>query len=248
VRDGLYQVWKSTPKDFEAYQSVQSWKNRFTEGSSLAAFVVGAEGETLFVGLYDVLKCSPFEGEIDDPLLGRLPSEKRSTHETKHSDRMRDYEEKIVIEWGAGKLAWRQKAREHNKTILEIRPKAKEEPFPLYVNFLRRLDDLRNIYPSWPARLKERKGVYLLTFDDGMQYVGSATGEGGFWQRWQDYIATGHGGNRILIRDQRDARNAMVSILEVSGSAQTERDIINQEMLWQRKLGTRAKRLEKELP
>ena len=81
-----------------------------------------------------------------------------------------------------------------------------------------------------------------------MQYVGSATGEAGFWQRWQHYLATGHGGNRILIGDQRDARNAMVSILEVSGSAQTERDIINQEMLWQRKLGTRAKLLEKELP
>ena len=147
-----------------------------------------------------------------------------------------------------GKLAWRQKAREHNKVILEIRPKAKEEPFPPYVYFLRRLGDLRNIYPSWAARLKERKGVYLLTFDDGMQYVGSATGEEGFWRRWQDYLATGHDGNRILIHDQRDARNAMVSILEVSGSAQTEREIINQEMRWQQKLGTRAKRLEKEAP
>jgi len=81
-----------------------------------------------------------------------------------------------------------------------------------------------------------------------MQYVGSATGEEGFWQRWQDYLTTGHGGNKVLIRDQRDARNAMVSILEVSGSVEIERDIINQEMLWQRKLGTRAKRLESELP
>jgi hypothetical protein len=63
---------------------------------------------------------------------------------------------------------------------------------------------------------------------------------------WQNYLTTGHGGNRVLIRDRRDARNAMVSILEVSGSAQTERDIINQEMLWQRKSGTKAKRLESE--
>jgi hypothetical protein len=49
-----------------------------------------------------------------------------------------------------------------------------------------------------------------------------------------------------LIRDHRDARNAMVSILEVSGSAQTERDIINQEMLWKQKLGMRAKELDCE--
>ncbi len=246
VKSRLYQSWKSVPKDFEAYQSNQKWKNRFPEGSSLAAFVVGPEGETLFVGMYDVLKLSRTNEPFDDPLLGKRPGGDRSSHEIKHSNRMRDYEEKVVIEWGQGKLAWRQRAQEKNKIVLEIRAQPKEEPFPHYVNFLRRLGDLRDIYPSWQARLKERKGVYLLTFDDGMQYVGSATGEEGFWQRWQNYLTTRHGGNRVLIRDQRDARNAMVSILEVSGSAQDERDIINQEMLWQRKLGTKAKRLESE--
>jgi hypothetical protein len=246
VPSGLYQAWKSTPENFEAYQSNQKWKNRFPEGSSLAAFVVGPEGETLFVGMYDVLKLSRINEPFDDPLLGKMPAGDRSSHEIKHSDRMQDYEEKLVIEWGPGKLAWRQRAHEQNKIILEIRARPKEEPFPHYVNLLRRLGDLRKIYPSWQTRLKERKGVYLLTFDDGMQYVGSATGEEGFWQRWQNYFTTGHGGNRVLIRDQRDARNAMVSILEVSGSAQTEREIINQEMLWQRKLGTRAKRLESD--
>jgi hypothetical protein len=202
------------------------------------------DNENLFIGLYDVLKLSRINEELDDPLLGKMPPQDSALHETKHSDRMQDCEEKLVIEWGAGKLAWRQKAHQHNKNILEIRARPKEEPFPPYVNFLRRLEDLRNVYPSWQTRLKERRGVYLLTFDDGMQCVGSATGEEGFWQRWQDYLVTGHGGNRILIRDQRDARDAMVSILELSGSAQTERDIVNQEMLWQQKLGTRAKPLE----
>jgi hypothetical protein len=86
----------------------------------------------------------------------------------------------------------------------------------------------------------------LLTFDDGTQYVGSATGEAGFWQRWQNYLANGHGGNKVLIRDKRDARMAMVSILEVSGSADTRPDIIEREMIWQQKLGTRAKRLDPE--
>jgi hypothetical protein len=248
VPTALYQVWKSAPKQFEDYQNSQKWKNRFPERSNLAAFVVGPEGETLFVGLYEVLKLSRINEGYNDPLLGKMPPEDRSLHDTKHSDRMQEYEEKLVIDWGAGKLAWRQKAHMHNKLVLEIRARPKDEPFPPYVNILRRLGELRNISPSWKTRLKERKGVYLLTFDDGMQYVGSATGEEGFWQRWQDYLATGDGGNRILNRDQRDARKAMVSILEVSGSAQTERDIVNQEMLWQLKLGTRAKRLEKELP
>jgi len=129
VPRGLYQIWKSEPKKFEAYQNTQKWKNRFPEGSNLAAFVVGPEGETLFVGLYDVLKLSRIDGEYDDQLLGKMPPEDRSLHETKHSGRMQDYEEKIVIEWGTGKLAWRQKAHENNKVILEIRPRPREEPF-----------------------------------------------------------------------------------------------------------------------
>src|ERR1700736_3703522 len=75
VSSSLYQIWKSAPKDFEAYQNSQKWKNRFKEGSSLAAFVVGPEGETLFVGMYDVLKHSRLNGPSDDPLLGKMPAE-----------------------------------------------------------------------------------------------------------------------------------------------------------------------------
>ncbi|MGA8652478.1 MAG: hypothetical protein WB677_18025 [Xanthobacteraceae bacterium] len=58
VPSRLHQVWKTARQNFEAYQSYQKWKHRFPEGSSLAAFVVGPEDETLFVGLYDVLKLS----------------------------------------------------------------------------------------------------------------------------------------------------------------------------------------------
>jgi hypothetical protein len=245
IQAGLYSVWKSRRTDFEIYQNNQKWKNRFPEGSSLATFVVGPERETLFVGMYDVLKLSRSSGERVDPLLGKMGPEDHSCHETRHSDRMQEYEERLVIEWGLGKLAWRQLAHEQNKTILEIRAQIKDVPFPPYISLLLRLGDLNAIYPSWRIRLEAQKGVYLLTFDDGMQYVGSATGAKGFWQRWSDYLTTGHGGNLILIRDKRDARKAMVSILEVSGSAQTDQDIIIQEMLWKRKLGN-AKPLDSE--
>ena len=157
---------------------------------------------------------------------------------------MREYGEKLVIEWGMGKLAWRQRAhKENNKDVLEIRRVAKEEPFPRYANFLQRLGDLNNVYPSWRRSLQE-KGVYLLVFDDGRQYVGSATGEGGFLQRWENYLATGHGGNEVLKRDHRDAKQAMVSILEVSGSTETDQEIINREMFWKKKLGPGATPLE----
>jgi hypothetical protein len=143
VQPGLYQVWNLRRQDFESYQNSQKWKNRFPEGSIIAAFVVGPAHETLFVGMYDVLKLSRVNGEFVDPLLGKMKPEDRSLHETTHSERMQEYEEKLVIEWGPAKLAWRQLASEkNNKDVLEIRPQAKDEPFPPYINFLRRLGDL----------------------------------------------------------------------------------------------------------
>jgi hypothetical protein len=247
VKGGVYQAWKSRRQDFETYQNGQTWENRFKVGSSIASFVVGPDRETLFVGLYDVLTVAPRNERFTDPLLGPMEAGEGSIHETRRSERMRDYEEKLVIDWGAGTRSWRQRAHLQDKTVLEIRAQANEPHFPRYVDLHRRLSDFANIYPSWQKQLAAAKGVYLLTFDDGMQYVGSATGQEGFWQRWQDYINTGHGGNVVLRRDNRDAKEAMVSILEVSGSAATDIEIIKREMRWQEKLGTRAKRLD-ELP
>jgi hypothetical protein len=89
--------------------------------------------------------------------------------------------------------------------------------------------------------------VYLLTFADGHQYVGSASGDEGFLQQWNNYAMDGNGGNRVLIRDNRDARrDAVVSILEVTGSASTREQIVAREMIWQTKLGARAKPLDVE--
>ena len=68
-------------------------------------------------------------------------------------------------------------------------------------------------------------------------YVGSATGTGGFWQRWMNYAADGHGGN-IGLRE-RDRSDYRVSILQVAGSTDTYDDVIAMEMLWKRKLRTR---------
>lgn len=243
-RSGVFSAWFSQRDKFEKYQQSQQWTNRFPEGSAVASFVVPPTGETLFVGIYEVLHLSRERGPLTDSLIGELPADDRAWHEMKLSDHLKDYIEKLVIEWGSGSRSWRQRAHLQNKVVLEIRPQFKEEPFPGYVSFICPLSDLNNLYPSWKTRLNEAKGVYLLAFDDGMQYVGSATGDRGFWQRWENYLANGHGGNQVLILDHRDARNATVSILETSSSAQTEKEIVAREMDWQRKLGTRAKPLD----
>jgi hypothetical protein len=243
----LLSAWLNERGKFEGYQASQKWKNRFPEGSSLASFVVTPGRETLFVGIYEVVRLSRVSGQFDDPLLGKMPAKDRAWHETVHSDRMQGYEAKVVIDWGSAPRQWRQLAVNQNKLVLEIRSRFREEPFPEYRSFRYPLGELRNIYPSWRAPLEGARGVYLLVFDDGMQYVGSATGERGFLQRWEGYLATGHGGNKILIRDRRDARNAIVSILETSGSRETRNDVVRREMFWQQMLGSRAKALDTEL-
>ena len=78
----------------------------------------------------------------------------------------------------------------------------------------------------------EARGIYLLVFEDGTQYVGGG-GRGGFRKRWMNYAADGHGGNKAL--KARDARHATVTILEAAGSSATA-----QEQLWMRKLGRKV--------
>jgi hypothetical protein len=243
----FFSTWVSEKSKFESYQQLQSWKNRFPQGSILASFVVTPTGETLFVGAYNVIRLSKIKTSINDPLVGYLPPKIRAWHETKHSKRMKQYEGVLVIDWGSRKeRGWRQRAHRQNKLVLELRRTIKEEQFPGYINFMRKIADLRNIPREWQHRLKDAQGVYLLTFSDGQQYIGSASGKEGFWQRLGDYVRNGHGGNRILKKENRDARNAIVSILEFTGSGASKNDIIQREMIWQSKLGSRVTQLDDE--
>ena len=77
------------------------------------------------------------------------------------------------------------------------------------------------------------------------QYVGSATGEKGFWGRWQDYLFSGHGGNIGL--KSRDPSDYQVSILQVAGTAATQEDIQEMEGRWQTKLQSQEMGLNRNL-
>jgi len=55
---------------------------------------------------------------------------------------------------------------------------------------------IRNNRPDWQAALANVKGVYLISDSyTGKQYVGATYGDMGIWQRWNNYVDTGHGGN-----------------------------------------------------
>jgi hypothetical protein len=100
------------------------------------------------------------------------------------------------------------------------------------------VDVVKQNVTSWRAALSSLEGVYLVTDTrSGHLYVGSATGEGGFWQRWSEYASDGHGGNKDLIGLLRQhgseyAAGFYYSILEVAGSHPLQSDVVAREQHW----------------
>src|SRR5262249_33127386 len=80
---------------------------------------------------------------------------------------------------------------------------------------------IRQDNPSWRGALANIAGVYLITDRvTGKQYVGSAYGGVGLWQRWSTYAKTGHGETKELkeLLKQKGieyARNLQFSLVEV---------------------------------
>ncbi len=236
----LYKLWRDNRPLFEEDQSRQSITNRQKLTTPYwAVFIANTRNETMFAGLYAV----SYRGllEQDKPLINREGIDLAGNcdcYDLTLQDALSDFIGKLIIDWGQGMLAWVQYADRNDKPVLELRKKFEEPDFPGYLNFIQPLSSLNNMPASWVAALKFSRGVYLLTCPKTKeQYVGSASGEGGFWGRWQNYIDTGHGGNVGL--KSREPSDYQVSILEVAGSSATTDDILAMEGRWQSKLQSR---------
>ena len=105
--------------------------------------------------------------------------------------------------------------------------------------------------PTWKGALSNVSGVYLITDrKNGMQYVGSAYGGEGLWQRWSVYIKSGHGHNKelkVLLKSKgKDYYlNFQFSILEICDLNASEESIIEREVHWKEVLKTREFGLNK---
>jgi hypothetical protein len=103
---------------------------------------------------------------------------------------------------------------------------------------------IRQDNPSWRTALAHVAGVYVITDGaTGKQYVGSASGSVGLWQRWSMYATTGHGGNRELrelLQNGGDnyANNFQFSLVEVCINSSPDY-ILSRESHWKKVLMTR---------
>ena len=182
----------------------------------------------------------PCPESVRDPVTGE---HKPHLYDLEPTQWLNSYVERMVVNWGRAR-SWVRRLPGSGKpiSITEIRPGGWHRPFPGYTAFQTSLNEVSGFGLTWAQQLSNSRGVYLLVHPDtGAQYVGSATGEDGFFGRWQSYAENGHGGNKLLQPlAEGGIPNYHLSILEVAGSLMTGEDILDREAVWKKKLGTRA--------
>ena len=235
-----YEMWRDARPDFELYQSHQPVSRRSYFGSPYwASFVGTPDKETMFVGVFIVESRAVLE--IDTPMIGRQGVDKAGTCDVYSlvlAEPLKDLIGMLFVDWNLAARAWVQRADQQNKRVKELRPEFKEPEFPGFLNFIQPLSKLDSLPRSWITVLQSSRGVYVLTCPRTKeQYVGSATGQEAFWQRWQCYVRTGHGHNVSL--KSRELSDYQVAILEVAGTASTNDDILAMENRWKAKLQSR---------
>jgi hypothetical protein len=239
----LLDIWRTDQTLLEDYQSLQLIAKRAHFARPFWASFIGTwDGRTVFVGLYEIGEPTAICESVIAPISGGLEEANIfDRYPTIRSSSLNAYEGRLYIDWGggsAGKRAWVQRAETQNKLITELHLAGVEEPFPGMLELAKPLSELADAPPGWIQRLAAARGVYLLACPrDGSLYVGSAAAEGGFWSRWAEYRANGHGGNVALVG--RDPSDFVVSVLQVAGSADSADDVLAAEAVWKTKLQTR---------
>lgn len=239
-----YSLFKTSRASFNEYQSLQGRK--VFHRKFIASFVVSPAYETLFVGLYGVAEPQINTDTVVCPVRGKsFDAGRVLIYPLTSEERLQELVQRLIISWGDGYRSWVQRAIRQNKDILEIRRRFEEPKFPGYSLFQTNIENIPMLYATWQSVLTEAKGIYLLICNKtGAQYVGSASGEQGFFGRWLAYAADGHGGNKLL--KDRGHKDYNVSILETVGSNSERNEILELETLWKQKLGSRAHSLGDE--
>lgn len=193
----------------------------------------------MFVGLYTSQYAGTQETDTPHPLGGdAILAHQSDNYHLTHDPRLVEYETRLFIDWGPANIQWTQYAGNQNKPIVKLLEKFEEPKFPGLMNFIEPLSMIPQLPLTWIEVFKNTKGIYLLTCPlTKEQYVGSASGADGFYGRWLDYAANGHGGD-VHLRS-RERSDYQVCILEVAGSSMTTEEIRGLESKWKIRLRTR---------
>lgn len=221
---------------FKEWQEYQTKKNFSRE--MVVALIQLSRAKWLFAGVYKILGCTEHPEHYSyvtellpgqNELIGRIIVE----HERKFRNAY------LIGNTEAGDFK-----------ILEIKEKQLSvEEFPGFnavcIPFTKLQFIIEQQIQSWYGALSNIKGIYLIADKAaGKLYVGSATGNSGIWQRWSEYVVSGHGGNKELKGLLKDKPreywcNFQYSILEIADSHASDEYILQRECYWKEVLLSR---------
>lgn len=214
-----------------------------------AVFISDAGTMAKFYALYKVKGAVP---DTTDRIPLNLPEREArgyngegAVFQLQHVDDLQEYEEKLTIDWGKSTRMWHQKGSTE-KPVISIQPDKKKvfsgyEDLVLSYQELKEIVDNQDVYDSWHTALSSVYAIYLIVDgESGKQYVGSAYGEGGLFDRWKCYVETYHGGNKRMkaLLEQHPDRylRFQFSILQILPKTVTEDGVVAIESMYKKKL------------
>lgn len=222
---------------FKQWQENQSRKN--FERKFILSLIYLGPSEWMFAGVYlrisykkvkDRILYKTVRLDIGDDLIGRLIIKYKKTVRAAYPKFEKHYKQLIVSEI--------------RKTTITSTPFPDYESLNINYSYLKTL--VVNNDSVWKSALQSVKGVYLITDKlTGKHYVGSAYGNEAIWQRWSNYVKTGHSGNKKLklllkTKGKEYLKNFYFSILEIAAKSKDDEYIIKRESHWKNMLLTRG--------
>jgi len=242
----------------DVYQRYQE-RPSFNGCTEIVVFLGEQSGISRFIGIYDVgeyrpAAAVPLPAACPNPEWARRircsPTGAEAVHFYQLHKRhgFEDLEDRLVIDWKARSFhLWFRELE-----VIEVRPRGRA--LPAFRDYLRvhlsyddlvKLADQPDAHRDWVAGLSAVGAIYLVVASHhGDQYVGSATGDGGLWQRWCVYANNGHGNNQRLRQlcegDPRYPGALRFSILETFSRSLSQAEALSLEAFFKKKLGSRA--------
>lgn len=244
------------PEIFNAFQQTHGERveKAMTTASYIASFIGHKPGKALFIGLYSIGKSRPLTYEqywkipahVELKALGMRGFTKDDARPsilrfelTLKEDFYANWKGKLVVGWPPPERSWWRRAHRNEMPVLAVLDdSALDADMPDWRKLALTWEQLRVLPTRWRHALCQWRAIYYI-FDTlaGKGYVGSAYGEDNLCQRWENYSASGHGGNSLL--KTRDPKNFLFSILERASPDMNADDISRLEATWKERLHTR---------
>jgi len=240
------------PDVFNAYQQAQGpIVEKAMQGAKyVASFIRHGAGRALFIGLYSIRSWKPItlrqywqiSANREMKEFGmRVKDEGRSSRlwfDLRLTGLFASWKGKLVVGWPPPERSWWRRAHGKEYPVLAIAEEsALSKEMPSWDTLSLRWNQLAALPKTWQVRLREWRGVYyIFDMSDSRGYVGSACGKDNILGRWQNYAVSGHGGNKLLRRRNRD--NLRFTILQILAQDTEPKEVIRRENTWKERLHT----------